>query len=120
MFKDADPNSFNEIILCTGYVDGRLGIDGLVGLIVGQFQVFPYQKGTLFLFCGRSSRTIRGLLWEGDGWLLLKKRLANGRFCWPRNEQELRNLSADDFRRLVTGYSIESTIREVDPKPRTA
>ncbi|MCF2543592.1 IS66 family insertion sequence element accessory protein TnpB, partial [Blautia producta] len=28
-------------------------------------------KDTLFLFCGKRNDRIKGLLWEGDGFLLL-------------------------------------------------
>lgn len=52
----------------------------------------PYSKA-LFMFCGRKCDRIKGLLWEGDGFLMLYKRLDNGRFQWPRNELEARKLT---------------------------
>ena len=63
-------------------------------MIQDQFRLDPLDKGTLFLFCGRRSDRIKGLFFEGDGYLLLYKRLAPGyRFHWPRNEQEARELT---------------------------
>ncbi len=38
-------------------------------------QLDPYEKDILFLFCDRRSDRIKGLVWEGDGFLLLYKRL---------------------------------------------
>ena len=43
----------------------------------------------------------------GDGYILLYKRLSNGRFQWPRSEKELRKLDARTFRWLLEGLSIE-------------
>ena len=37
-----------------------------VGLIIKfNFQLDPYEKDILFLFCGRRSDRIKGLVWEG-------------------------------------------------------
>ena len=50
---------------------------------------------SLFLFCGRRYDRIKVLLWEGDGYVLLYKRLdvERGRYRWPRNKNEVRNLT---------------------------
>jgi transposase len=40
-------------------------------------------KDTLFLFCGKKNNRIKGLLWEGDGFLLLYKRLEVGAYSGP-------------------------------------
>jgi len=42
-----------------------------------------------------------------DGYILLYKRLNNGRFQWPRSEAELRKLDAQAFRWLMEGLEIE-------------
>ena len=47
--------------------------DGLARIIRFQFDLDPYDKNTLFLFCGKRTDRIRGLIWEGDGFLLLYK-----------------------------------------------
>ena len=76
MFNDA--NGFKKIYLATGYTDLRRGIDGLTFIIRYQFQLDPHDKNTLFLFCGRRSDRIKALLWEGDGFLRIYKRLMQG------------------------------------------
>ena len=67
-------------IVC-GYTDLRRGIDGLAGIVQQNFKL-DVCSGAVFLFCGRRYDRIKALLWEGDGFLLLYKRLDNGRFQW--------------------------------------
>ncbi|MBS5632168.1 MAG: IS66 family insertion sequence element accessory protein TnpB [Clostridiales bacterium] len=38
---------------------------------------------------------MKALLWEGDGFLLLYKRLDNGAFHWPRSKEEAVGISED-------------------------
>ena len=72
--------SFNEIYIACGYTDLRKGIDGLAAWIQQQFDLNPHRTGAIFLFCGRKTDRIKALVWEGDGFLLLYKRAAEGRF----------------------------------------
>ena len=84
-----DASGFHKIYLATGYTDLRRGMEGLANIIRFRFHLDPYDRNTLFLFCGRRRDRIKALYWEGDGFLLLYKRLGEKRFQWPRNEQEL-------------------------------
>ena len=70
--------SGSKIFLGCGYTDLRRGIDGLATIIEQQFQLDPYSDA-LFLFCGRRTDRIKALYWEGDGFLLLYKRLEKGK-----------------------------------------
>lgn len=62
-----DASGFRRIYLATGYTDLRRGMEGLASIIKFNFQLDPYQKDILFLFCGRRTDRIKGLVWEGDG-----------------------------------------------------
>ena len=46
-------SGFRRIYLATGYTDLRRGMEGLASIIKFNFQLDPYQKDILFLFCGR-------------------------------------------------------------------
>lgn len=83
-----DAVGFEKIFIATGYTDLRRGIDGLASTIKFQFDLDPFQKHVLFLFCGKRTDRIKGLVWEGDGFLLLYKRLNIGGFSWPRTKEE--------------------------------
>lgn len=95
-----------QVYLVTGYSDLRKGIDGLAEIVTGKLELDPFSR-SLFLFCGRRRDRIKGLLWEGDGFLMLYKRLDNGAFRWPRNEMETRALSEQELRWLMEGLDLE-------------
>mgnify|MGYP004630911343 FL=1 len=116
MLRDADPNCFNGIYIVCGYTDLRYGIDSLSAIIKQRYKMSLFVPNTLFLFCGHSSTKIKGLLWEGDGFLLLYKRVEEGHFSWPRSSKELRQMSPDQFRYLMMGFSIDPLIRDVTPE----
>ncbi len=115
MFNNA--TGFDQIYIACGYTDLRRGIDGLAGIVENEFKLDPFGN-TLFLFCGRRTDRIKGLLWEGDGFLLLYKRLeGTGRFQWPRSENEARNITPKQFRWLTEGLSIKpkKAVHKVHP-----
>ena len=95
-----------EVYIALGYTDLRRGIDGLAAIVQESFALDPFTN-TLFLFCGRRKDRIKGLLWEGNGFLLLYKRLEAGSFQWPRTGEEARQLTPQQYRWLMEGLSIE-------------
>ena len=102
-------NDFNcvwPVYIACGYTDLRRGIDGLAGIVQAKFQMDPFQQA-LFLFCGRRRDRLKALYWEGDGFVLLYKRLENGSFQWPRTVDEVRAMTPQQYRWLMEGLSIE-------------
>ena len=111
MLREA--GGIRRVVLKTGRTDLRRGIDGLKAVIILN-GMDPLEKGTLFLFCGRRNDRIRGLTYEGDGFLLLTKRLSGqNRFQWPRNEEDMKNITMEQYRDLMEGFTVEGSIREV-------
>lgn len=106
---------FDEIYIACGYTDLRYGIDGLATTIKERFGLDPFSPRTIFLFCGRRNDRIKALVWEGDGFLLLYKRLEAGKFKWPRSESELRELTYEQFDRLLRGFTIDPAIKKIRP-----
>ena len=112
-----DAAGIRRVVLACAYVDLRKGIDGLSMIIGDRYHQNPFEKGTLFLFCGRRSDRIKGLLWMGDGFLLLYKRLEDGSLTWPRTEQEAAELTEEQFQYLMLGLNpLDPKIKEVHPK----
>lgn len=93
-------------IVC-GYTDLRRGIDGLADIIQQNYRL-DVCSGASFLFCGRRCDKIKALLWEEDGFLLLYKRLDNGRFQWQRNKTEAQQITAEQ-------YTLKTSMLQVAP-----
>lgn len=112
-----DARCFSKMYIATGYSDLRKGIDGLANVIKFQFELDPFQKDVLFLFCGRRTDRIKGLVWEGDGFLLLYKRLDVGSFHWPRNAAEALEITPEQYGMLMQGLAIvaRKPIKETHP-----
>ena len=104
-----DLSNLQKIYIACGRTDLRKGIDGLATLVKEQFQLDPFQKDVLFLFCGTRKDRFKALVWEGDGFLLLYKRLEVGGFKWPRNTKELAEISPEQFRCLLDGFVVIDT-----------
>jgi len=101
-----DYSGSEHIYIACGYTDMRRSIDGLATVVQQSFRLDPFSN-SLFLFCGKRRDRIKALYWEGDGFVLLYKRLERGSFQWPRSESEVRDLSHQQFRWLMEGLSID-------------
>lgn len=95
----------------------RKSIDGLSAIVSQNFKLDPFQN-TLFLFCGGKRDRMKAILWEGDGFLLLYKRLEGGSFQWPRTTEEVREITPQQYRWLIEGLSIDQkkVIQKLDNK----
>ncbi len=102
-----DISRVENIYLVCGYTDLRKSIDGLCAVVEEVVKQDP-KSNALFLFCGRQSDRFKALLWEGDGYVLIYKRLdAAGRYRWPRSSQEAKSLTWQQFDWLMSGIDIE-------------
>lgn len=100
-----DISKAENIYIACGYTDMRKSIDGLAAIVQQNFQLDPCSN-SLFLFCGRCNRKIKVLYWEKDGFVLLYKRLENGRYTWPRNSEEVMMITQQQLRWLLEGLSV--------------
>ena len=101
----SDFTGAEKVYIACGYTDLCCGIDGLAVIEMRQYRT-DLDEESLFLFCGRRMDCINALYFSGDGYVLLYKRLNNGRFQWPRSAAELRRLDAQAFRWLMEGLEI--------------
>lgn len=117
-----DAICFKNVYIVTGYTDLRSGIDTLAALVESKLGSKPYVPDAIYLFCGRRTDRIKGLVWESDGYLLLYKRLVQGSFQWPRSESEVRNLTQQQFRWLMEGLTVtpKKAVKQVEPPEYTA
>ena len=104
-----------NVYLAMGYTDMRRSIDGLAAIVKQTFKLEPCTRN-LYIFCGRRSDRIKAIFWEGDGFLLLYKRLERSRFQWPRKESEVRQITPQQLRWLLEGLCIDQpkAVRKAD------
>lgn len=101
-----DISNAEHIYIVVGYTDNmRKQIDGLSALVTTRFRLDPFSN-SVFLFCGKNTRVMKALYWEGDGFVLLYKRLENGRFKWTRDESETKEITRKqlEYIKLILKY----------------
>jgi transposase len=91
-----------RLLVAVEPVDFRRGIDGLVALCRQRLQTDP-MSGALFIFGSRNRKSIKILAYDGQGFLLLQKRLSQGRFgWWPTGQgQAVHALQARELQLLL-------------------
>ena len=80
-----EAHGISRFVIVCGYTDLRKGIEGLSQVIEGNYKMNPFERDTLFLFCGKRGDRIKALLWEGNGYLLLYKRCPDNPYQCLRN-----------------------------------
>ena len=75
--------SGTRVWLVAGHTDMRKGFDGLAAVVQTALASNPFD-GHVFVFRGRRGDIIKVLWFDGQGLMLLAKRLERGRFVWPQ------------------------------------
>lgn len=111
------PTGSFRIFLAAQPVDFRKGMDGLAGHVANHFDLDPY-CGAIFVFRSRSAAKIKVLVWDGTGMVLVMKRLAEGRFSWPKIQNTPVSLSRVQFDALFEGsdWTRIGTVQTLRPK----
>jgi transposase len=73
-----------RILVAVESVDFRRGIDGLAALCRAVLSSDPF-SGAAFVFRSRSAKSVRVLVYDGQGFWLCQKRLSAGRFRFWRS-----------------------------------
>jgi transposase len=72
-----------RVWIVAGHTDMRKGFDGLAALVQTTLTANPF-GGHVFVFRGRRGDILKVLWFDGQGLMLLAKRLERGRFVWPQ------------------------------------
>ena len=76
------PQSGVRVLVATKPVDFRKGIDGLAALVQEHLRLDPF-TGTVFVFRPKRADRVKLLVWDGNGLVMIYKRLDEGKFRWP-------------------------------------
>ncbi|MFI3307982.1 MAG: IS66 family insertion sequence element accessory protein TnpB [Mycoplasmatota bacterium] len=103
MLKDID-----EIYIAYGYTDFRKQTYSLANLVTSKYKAELY-KSAAFIFCNKHRTAIKVLCYDKNGFVLAQKTLLNAdkmKFQWPRNEDELKIITYNQLKWLLTGLTM--------------
>jgi len=112
-----------RILVAVEPADFRKGIDGLARVCREVLRSDPF-SGCVFVFCNKSRKAVKILVYDGQGFWLSQKRLSKGRFpWWPRSVSAAsRTLQAHQLAVLLSGGNPDAAQgvqpwRRVDGEP---
>lgn len=99
------------VYLACGYTDMRKSINGLAAIVQENFKIDPFEEA-LFVFCNRQRNRIKILTWEDNGFWIHLKRLEQGHFKWPKeNEEETMSFEFEELKHLLKNPGVEQKIK---------
>lgn len=104
-----------RVWLVAGHTDMRKGFDGLAAVVQTALASNPFD-GHVFVFRGRRGDIIKVLWFDGQGLMLLAKRLERGRFVWPQAVDGRVALSAAQLSMLLEGIDWRTPMRTSSPQ----
>jgi len=93
-----------NIYIKPGVTDLRKRAESLSFLVRSEMNLDPLEK-SIFIFCSKNRRRIAAIVWEGNGWLELTKKLdcLGGTYCWPNSEKEAEKVTLEDIKEMWKG-----------------
>ena len=102
-----------RVYLCAAPCDMRRGFDGLHALVVDKLQLDAL-AGHLFVFANRRRDRVKILYWDRDGFAVWAKRLEQGTYAMPFDEegrQVRREITAHELGALLSGIDLSEAKR---------
>lgn len=87
-------------------VDCRKAINGLVALIIEEFET-PVNDGSVYVFYNRDCDRIKCLFWDKNGFVLYHKRLERGRFKMNKRADGAYMISQNQLDWLLAGLDFQ-------------
>ena len=102
-----DVSKARSIILASMPADLRKGIDGYASLVSACLNLDP-TDGSLYLFTNRQKNKIKGIMFDGNNYWLLYKRISSYSLNWPENagSSEYFRISHEQLSSLLAGMNI--------------
>ena len=104
--------SRTRILLRPGSTDLRKAANGLSVIIQESMKEDPFSS-SVFLFCNVERKLLKAVYWDKTGFWLSQKRLEKGKFPWPVDESEARELTVEELRMLLAGIDFFKAHKEV-------
>ena len=106
--------SNTRVWIVAGHTDMRKGFDGLAAMVQTALAANPF-CGHVFVFRGKRGDILKVLWFDGQGLMLLAKRLERGRFVWPRATSGSVSLTPAQLSMLLEGIDWRMPARTNEP-----
>lgn len=90
------------IVIATKPVDFRCGHQALALMVQTELKLDPY-SGVTVVFRSKRGDRLKILVWDGTGMVLIYKVLEVSKFCWPRVQDGVMQLSRAQYEALFEG-----------------
>jgi transposase len=107
--------SNTRVWIVAGHTDMRKGFDGLAAVVQTALVANPF-CGHVFVFRGRRGDILKVLWFDGQGLMLLAKRLERGRFIWPQATSGSVSLTSAQLSMLLEGIDWRMPVRTHQPE----
>ena len=104
-----------RVWIVAGHTDMRKGFDGLSAMVQTALDANPF-CGHVFVFRGKRGDMLKVLWFDGQGLLLLSKRLERGRFVWPQATSGCVSLTPAQLSMLLEGIDWRMPVRTHEPE----
>lgn len=101
-----------RVYLCARACDMRKSFDGLQALVTQTMELDPF-AGHLFVFGNRRRDRVKILYWDRDGFAVWAKRLEEGTYAMPFEEdgERRREITAQELGALLSGIDLSQARR---------
>ncbi|CAN7743783.1 MULTISPECIES: IS66 family insertion sequence element accessory protein TnpB [Variovorax] len=106
--------SNTRVWIVAGHTDMRKGFDGLAAMVQTALAANPF-CGHVFVFRGKRGDILKVLWFDGQGLMLLAKRLERGRFVWPQATSGSVSLTPAQLSMLLEGIDWRMPVRTHEP-----
>ena len=101
-----------RVYLCLTACDMRKSFDGLHALVRDHLELDAF-AGHLFVFASRRRDRVKILYWDRDGFAIWSKRLEEGTYAVPFDEDEgqRREITAPELAAILSGIDLQQAPR---------
>ncbi len=93
-----------RIFIKPGITDMRKQINGLSALLEEETEDDLF-GGNFYIFCNRNRKRLKILYWDRNGFCLWLKRLEKDKFPWPKNKNEVKEITREQLAMLLCGIN---------------
>jgi transposase len=94
-----------RILVATAPIDFRKSIDGIAALVDVVLRERPL-SGTMFVFSNRRRDSVKLLVWDRGGFVLIYKKLERGRFRFPMAESDRLVVTPAELAAILEGIDL--------------